>query len=423
MPIRDYEATPSGNQFLSGIDVRETLMRVAATNDAVRQMMADTKELQLRATLASSSTSAIGAANAEVIDFTGSAVVNAFDNVGPGVYRELHITGAPTFKNNVNIIIPGGADIVAGAGDVLGFRSGAGGVWRLVSYVLATGVALVSPPAASLDAAKTGTNDSSMMTPAKVALVAGGPWVDLAAAATLDLGAQSSANIRLTGSGVTVTALGTAPSGLRRKLRLAGTTTFAHGANIVVQAGANVTLAADDTALATSLGGGVWFLSDIGRAGLASGAVLRMLSAQFLGTKAFASSTTISRFAAPAATDGNEIPELTLSITLGLATNKVRVQASVMLSAASPLSHTVAVFRNGTFVRASHEYTTGAEEVPVTLDFIDTPGAVGPHVYTFRVGNDGGSSNEYVNRPTGSTTPYHGTDGVASTSYLTELAA
>lgn len=423
MPIRDYAETPSANNFLSGIDLREMQMTPAAVNDAIRQMLADTREVQRRATVASASTTAIGAANAEVVDLTGSAVINAFDNVGPGVLREIHVAASPTFKHSANLVMPGGLDFVAAAGDILVFRSGAGGIWKLCGAALADGTAIMDPAAASPTQAKTGTDDAAMMTPAKVAMVAGGPWVDLAATATLDLGALSSSNVRLTGSGVSITSLGTAPNGLRRKLRLAGTTTLVHGANLVLQTGANVTLAADDTALATSLGGGVWFVSDIARAGVTSGQVLRTLAAQFTGTKNFTSNTTIPRDnTQPLNTEGNEIPELTLTLTLTQATNKVRVQAHALLAAAAPASHEIAVFRNGNFVTAMLAYSGGAEECPVSVDYIDTPGAVGPHVYTFRVGCSTGAGNHYVGRGS-AVDPFFGAAGTAANSFLTEIAA
>lgn len=423
MPIRDYAETPSSNNFLSGIDLREMQMTPAAVNDAIRQQLADTKELQRRATVASASTTAIGAANAEVIDLTGSGVINAFDNVGPGVYRELHVAASPTFTHSANLVMPGAVNFVAAAGDILCFRSGAGGIWKLCGAALADGTAIMDPAAASPTQAKTATDDAAMMTPAKVAMVAGGPWIDLASAATLDLGALASANIRLTGSGVSVTTFGTAPSGLRRKLRLAGTTTFVHSANLVLQTGASITLAADDTALATSLGGGVWFVSDIARAGVTSGQVLRTLAAQFTGIKNFTSNTTIPRDnTQPLSTEGNEIPELTQTLTLTQATNKVRVQAHVLMAAAVPAAHAIAVFRNGTFVTAMLVYSGGAEECQVAVDYMDAPGSVGPHVYTFRVGCSAGPGNHYVGRGS-AVDPFFGAAGTAANSILTEISA
>jgi hypothetical protein len=82
-------------------------------------------------------------------------------------------------------------------------------------------------------------------------------WVDLASATTTDLGTVT-ANVRITGT-TTITAFGTAASGITRKLRFAGALTLTHNAtSLILPGAANITTAAGDTAEAISLGSGNW---------------------------------------------------------------------------------------------------------------------------------------------------------------------
>lgn len=86
-------------------------------------------------------------------------------------------------------------------------------------------------------------------------------WTDITSAATMDVGAVASANLRVTGT-TTVTSLGTAASGVTRTLRAAAAFTLTHSANIVCPASTSLVLAADDFIRVSSLGGGVWHVTD-----------------------------------------------------------------------------------------------------------------------------------------------------------------
>ena len=85
-------------------------------------------------------------------------------------------------------------------------------------------------------------------------------WLDVASAATVDLGAQASDNLRITGT-TTITSFGTAASGVTRNLRFAGALTLTHNAtSLILPGGANITTQANARAQAKSLGGGNWIL-------------------------------------------------------------------------------------------------------------------------------------------------------------------
>lgn len=183
MPIRDFSQTPSLNTSISGIALAEGSMTVASVNDSFRQVMADVRELQARATIASAGTMAIGAANAESLDVTGTTTITAFDSVAAGVMRELVFGGALVLTHNAtSLILPGGASITTAAGDVALMRSLGSGNWRCANYAKASGVAVsVSGVSAASESTSgiaelatqaetdAGTDDARIVTPLKLA--------------------------------------------------------------------------------------------------------------------------------------------------------------------------------------------------------------------------------------------------------------
>ena len=183
------------------------------------------------------------------------------------------------------------------------------------------------------------TADGRYQTPIVVA------WTDIASAATMDVGAVNSENLRVTGS-VTVTSLGTAASGVTRTLRAAAGFQLTHSANIVCPSAANLVLLADDYVVVSSLGAGVWHVTGV-----------RVL--------ATASAPGLLSIADKAALDG----------ALGY-----RLRAAVNFSAI-PLSGTYS--RTGTLVTVTmtaHGMTTGQV---VSLDF--TTGTATDGSYTVTV--------------------------------------
>ena len=82
---------------------------------------------------------------------------------------------------------------------------------------------------------------------------------DIAAAASVDLGGASGNYVTLTGAGVSVSALGTAPAGAERVVRFAGAVTLVHNAvSLILPGAANIATAANDIAMFVSEGGGAW---------------------------------------------------------------------------------------------------------------------------------------------------------------------
>jgi hypothetical protein len=149
MPIRDYSQTAASNTSISSINIGEGCPP-SNINDAIRQALADIRELQAGSTIASAATVNIGAANAEYLAVSGTTTITAFDTVAAGVYRVLKFDGILTLTHNAtSLILPGGASITTAAGDVAGFRSLGSGNWRCEFYSRASGAAVITLPIAN----------------------------------------------------------------------------------------------------------------------------------------------------------------------------------------------------------------------------------------------------------------------------------
>jgi hypothetical protein len=105
--------------------------------------------------------------------------------------------------------------------------------------------------------------------------------VDIASAATTDIGASASPNVRITGT-TTITSFGTVAAGTRRFLTFAAVLTITYNATSLQTPGlANITTAAGDNAVARSLGSGNWVIESYTRA--AGLPVVQMATAHVLG--------------------------------------------------------------------------------------------------------------------------------------------
>lgn len=84
------------------------------------------------------------------------------------------------------------------------------------------------------------------------------PSIDVASAATTDIGAAASQYVRVTGT-TTITSLGSATNGIYRRVRFAGALTLAHNAtSLILPGSANITTANGDIAEFISEGSGNW---------------------------------------------------------------------------------------------------------------------------------------------------------------------
>lgn len=96
------------------------------------------------ATIASATTTNIGAAAAGYLFVSGTTAITAFDTVATGWVRTLEFQGILTLTYNATtLILPSAASITTAAGDTAIFRSEGSGNWRCIAYQRADGNPLV----------------------------------------------------------------------------------------------------------------------------------------------------------------------------------------------------------------------------------------------------------------------------------------
>jgi hypothetical protein len=89
-------------------------------------------------TVASATTTPIGATMSANVIVSGVVTITAFDNVLAGIVKLVKFTGILTLTHNgTSLILPGAVNITTGAGDQAIFRSLGSGNWECVSYLVA----------------------------------------------------------------------------------------------------------------------------------------------------------------------------------------------------------------------------------------------------------------------------------------------
>lgn len=96
-----------------------------------------------------------------------------------------------------------------------------------------------------------------------------GAWTNVASASTVNLGAQTSRNLVITGT-TTITSFGTAGAAdnVPYLLRFSGALTLTNGANLILPGGANIVTAADDIAVVVHDTASKWRVSGYSRAAM-----------------------------------------------------------------------------------------------------------------------------------------------------------
>lgn len=96
-----------------------------------------------KADVASAGTIDLDAAASDLIEITGTTTITAI-TLAAGLNRVVRFQGASLLTHGASLILPGGANITPAAGDFAIFRGYAAGVVRCVSYVKASGKAVVT---------------------------------------------------------------------------------------------------------------------------------------------------------------------------------------------------------------------------------------------------------------------------------------
>lgn len=99
-----------------------------------------------------------------------------------------------------------------------------------------------------------------------------GAWTNVASASTVDLGAQASRNLVITGT-TTITSFGTAGASdnVPYRLRFSGVLTLTNGANLILPGGENITTAAGDIAVVVHDDADTWRVEDYSSASVSPG--------------------------------------------------------------------------------------------------------------------------------------------------------
>ena len=165
-----------GTAALAAGDIISGSVALVVYDGTQFQLLSINRSIQVNGTIASATTTNIGAANAEYLAVSGTTTITAFDTVTAGIYRVLKFDGILTLTHNgTSLILPGSASITTAANDVAGFRSLGSGNWRCEWYQRASGAAVVNPSATTSVAgvvtlateaeALTGTDTSKVITP------------------------------------------------------------------------------------------------------------------------------------------------------------------------------------------------------------------------------------------------------------------
>ena len=138
-------------------------------------------------------------------------------------------------------------------------------------------------------------------------------------------------------------------------------------------------------------------------------------------TNVVTTTTVIDEASTPTSTSGAAFGSN--AITLKKSNSTVRVQCIIPCDNDNDSGRTIAVISRSTTVLATSGAMAKKEGYRlIVFDFYDTPGSVGPHTYSIRVGVS--QNTGYFNRTTSDATPYGGTAFVNNCWLtLTEIAA
>lgn len=224
--ITDLSQTASSN-YPAGGDSPATLDDVQRAHASFIALLRDGKGQSTPVTLASASTTDIGAQNSTFVEISGTTTITSFGTNYTGV-RFLRFAAALTLTHNgSSLILPTGANITTAANDTaIAVPAQSGSGWAVISYMKANGSALV---------ASTNFLDTTR--------------IDVASATTVSLTADapSTRHINITGT-TTITGF-TVAAGLAYFVRFNAALTLTNNAAIITQTGANITTAAGDTCL------------------------------------------------------------------------------------------------------------------------------------------------------------------------------
>ena len=136
MSLSQWSTTAATNaSAATGINFAEG-QAPSTLNDSCRQLMADVRaEYNISATVVAAGTTDLSTATGNIVPISGNTTITGLGTVSAGIEKQLLFTGTPTIVHNATSnILPGGATIVAAAGDVARVISEGSGNWRWHHY-------------------------------------------------------------------------------------------------------------------------------------------------------------------------------------------------------------------------------------------------------------------------------------------------
>ena len=136
--LASWSATEASNKP-AGTDTADLDADLRRLQAAVRKYMRSPAT-----PIASGTTVDLATADGDYVSVTGNTQVEALGTVSSGMRFILVFAGTPVIKHNAtSLILPGGADITAAAGDVAWVESLGSGNWRCLAYQKADGTPVI----------------------------------------------------------------------------------------------------------------------------------------------------------------------------------------------------------------------------------------------------------------------------------------
>lgn len=150
------------------------------------------------ATVASATTTDIGAATSNAVIISGTTTITGLGTIAAGALRYVQFSGALTLTHNgTSLILPGAASITTAAGDSAIFVSLGSGNWRCLNYQLASGKAVIADTVKASGADIIASTDDVKFVTAK-AIADSHAVLTLTDGATVNWAMTSGYNARLT---------------------------------------------------------------------------------------------------------------------------------------------------------------------------------------------------------------------------------
>lgn len=160
--ITDLSPTDSSNTSVTGESLVGSIANMGRMENTLQAILGMFGRWTSSDTIASASTTDIGAQAEAYLTVSGTTTITSFGTVRAGTIRFLQFSGILTLTYNAtSLILPGAASITTAAGDTAVFVSEGGGNWRCVAYQRAV-TSPARPQAWELISTQTASSSASL---------------------------------------------------------------------------------------------------------------------------------------------------------------------------------------------------------------------------------------------------------------------